>query len=194
MFATLLVIVVAGLAGPLIAAGPRPLIPAVVGEIAAGAVLARTGLGVIDPSTPANAFLYALGFAMLMLVAGSQVQLRAPALASGARSAAIAFAAVVVLAAPAGALIGAVVAPSAPVGLFSVLLAGSSAAVAFPILKERGLLAPRSPSSSPGYRRRSSWCSAPSSTFGRSEGTSEPSFWPRRWLRRRWRSTCWRHE
>ena len=143
MFATLLVIVLAGLAGPLIAAGRRPLVPAVVGEIVAGAVLGRTGLDAIDPSTPANGFLYALGFAMLMLVAGSQVQLRGPALASGARSAAVAFAVVVVLAAPAGALIGAAVAPSAPLALFPVLLAGSSAAVAFPILKERGLLGPQ---------------------------------------------------
>lgn len=50
MFATLLVIVLAGLASPLIAAGTRPLIPSLVGEIAAGAVLGRTGLGVIDPS------------------------------------------------------------------------------------------------------------------------------------------------
>jgi Kef-type K+ transport system membrane component KefB len=143
MFATLLVIVLAGLAGPLIAAGPRPLVPAVVGEIVAGAILGRTGFGVIDPTTPANAFLYTLGFAMLMLVAGSQVQLQGPALASGARSAAVAFAIVAALSIPAGVAIGAVVAPSAPVALFPVLLAGSSAAVAFPILKERGVLGPQ---------------------------------------------------
>jgi Kef-type K+ transport system membrane component KefB len=143
MFATLLVIVLAGLAGPLIAAGPRPLVPSVVGEIVAGALLGRTGFGIIDPATPANSFLYTLGFAMLMLVAGSHVELRGPALASGARSAAIAFGVVVVLALPAGIAIGAAVAPSAPVGLFPVLLAGSSAAVAFPILKERGLLGPQ---------------------------------------------------
>jgi Kef-type K+ transport system membrane component KefB len=142
MFATLLVIVLAGLAGPLIAAGPRPLVPAVVGEIVAGAVLGRTGFGIIDPTTPANGFLYTLGFAMLMLVAGSHVQL-GPALASGARSAAVAFAVVVALALPAGVAIGAALAPSAPVALFPVLLAGSSAAVAFPILKERGLLGPQ---------------------------------------------------
>ncbi|MGZ6266896.1 MAG: cation:proton antiporter, partial [Candidatus Limnocylindrales bacterium] len=143
MFATLLVVVLAGLAGPLVAAGPRPLVPAVVGEIVAGAILGRTGFGVIDPATPANAFLYTLGFAMLMLVAGSHVELEGPSLASGARSAAVAFAVVVALSIPAGVAIGAVVAPSAPVALFPVLLAGSSAAVAFPILKERGLLGPR---------------------------------------------------
>ena len=47
------------------------------------------------------------------------------------------------LALPAGVAIGAALAPSAPVALFPVLLAGSSAAVAFPILKERGLLGPQ---------------------------------------------------
>ena len=143
MFATLLVIVVAGLAGPLIAAGPRPLLPTVVGEILAGAILGRTGFGIIDPTTPANSFLYALGFAMLMLVAGSHVQLRGPALATGARSAAFAFGIVALLAVPAGLAIGALAAPSAPIFLFPVLLAGSSAAVAFPILRERGLLGPQ---------------------------------------------------
>ena len=143
MFATLLVIVLAGLVGPLIAVGPRPLVPTVVGEIVAGAILGRTGFGIIDPATPANSFLYTLGFAMLMLVAGSHVQLRGPALASGARSAAVAFAVVVGLALPVGIAIGMTVAPSAPAALFPVLLAGSSAAVAFPILKERGLLGPQ---------------------------------------------------
>jgi Kef-type K+ transport systems, membrane components len=143
MFATLLVIVLAGLAGPLIAIGPRPLVPTVVGEIVAGAILGRTGFGIIDPATPANSFLYTLGFAMLMLVAGSHVQLRGPALASGARSAAVAFAVVVALALPVGIAIGMTFAPSAPAPLFPVLLAGSSAAVAFPILKERGLLGPQ---------------------------------------------------
>ena len=143
MFATLLVVVLAGLAGPLIAAGPRPLVPTVIGEIVAGAILGRTGFGIIDPATPANSFLYTLGFAMLMLVAGSHVQMRGPALVSGARSAAVAFAVVVALAVPVGIAIGMTVAPSAPVLLFPVLIAGSSAAVAFPILKERGLLGPQ---------------------------------------------------
>jgi Kef-type K+ transport system membrane component KefB len=143
MFATLLVIVLAGLAGPLLSAGPRPLVPAVVGEIVAGVALGRTGLGVIDPTTQANSLLYTLGFAMLMLVAGSNVQLRGPALAAGARSAVIAFVAVAAISLPVGLAIGAAVAPQAPVGLFPVLIAGSSAAVAFPTLKERGLLGPQ---------------------------------------------------
>ncbi len=141
MFESLLVIVLAGLIGPLVAAGPRPLIPAVVGELAAGVILGRTGAGVIVPTTPTNGFLYALGFAMLMLVAGSHVRFEG-GVASGLRSAAIAFAVVVAAALPIGLGIGVVLAPSAPPVLFPILLAGSSAAVAFPILEERGLLGP----------------------------------------------------
>jgi Kef-type K+ transport system membrane component KefB len=143
MYAALLVIVLAGLAGPLSSSGRSPLVPAIVGEIVAGAVLGRTGFAIIDPSTPDNSFLYALGFAMLMLVAGSHVQVRGPAMMSGARPAGVAFAVVALLAVPAGLAIRAWFAPSTPAALFPVLLAGSSAAVAFPILKERGLLGPQ---------------------------------------------------
>src|SRR5450759_2034607 len=90
MFDSLLVIIVAGLVGPLLAAGRRPLIPAVIGELIAGIVLGRSGLGLIDATTPANALLYGLGFAMLMLVAGSHVDLRIPGLRASARAGAIA--------------------------------------------------------------------------------------------------------
>lgn len=141
MFESLLVIILAGLIGPLVAAGHRPVLPAVVGELAAGVILGRTGLGVIDPTTPTNNFLYALGFAMLMLAAGSHVRLEGHA-ASALRSAVVAFVVVVVAAFPVGLGIGVVLAPSAPPALFAILLAGSSAAVAFPILEERGLLGP----------------------------------------------------
>jgi Kef-type K+ transport system membrane component KefB len=141
VFESLLVVVLAGLVGPLIAAGPRPIVPAVVGEIAAGAILGRTGVAIIDPSTPTNAFLYALGFAMLMLVAGSHVRLEGDG-AAGLRAAGFAFAVVALAAIPAGLALTALLAPSAPPMLLPVLLAGSSAAVAFPILEERGLLGP----------------------------------------------------
>ena len=140
MFDSLLIIIVAGLVGPLLAAGRRPLIPAVVGELIAGVCIGRSGLDWIDPTTPANGLLYGLGFAMLMLVAGSHVDLSAPGLRAGVRSGAIAVGVVTILSLPVGLAIGAVLAPNAPLLLFPVLLAGSSAAVAFPILEERGLI------------------------------------------------------
>jgi Kef-type K+ transport system membrane component KefB len=142
MFDSPLVVLVAGLVGPLLAAGRRPLIPAVVGELIAGIALGRSGLGLIDATTPANALLYGLGFAMLMLVAGSHVDLRIPRLRASARAGAIAAVLVALLSLPVGLAIGVAFAPGAPSLLFPVLLAGSSAAVAFPILQERGLIGP----------------------------------------------------
>jgi Kef-type K+ transport system membrane component KefB len=142
MFDSLLVIIVAGLVGPLLAAGRRPLIPAVIGELIAGIGLGRSGLGLIDATTPANALLYGLGFAMLMLVAGSHVDLRAPGLRASAWAGAIAAGLVAFLSLPVGLAIGSALAPGAPALLFPVLLAGSSAAVALPILEERGLIGP----------------------------------------------------
>jgi len=142
MFDSLLIIIVAGLVGPLLAAGRRPLLPAVVGELIAGIIIGRSGLNWLDPATPANALLYGLGFAMLMLVAGSHVDLGAPGLRAGIRSGAIAVGVVAILSVPVGLAIGAVLEPNAPSMLFPVLLAGSSAAVAFPILEERGLIGP----------------------------------------------------
>jgi Kef-type K+ transport system membrane component KefB len=142
MFDSLLVIIVAGLVGPLLAAGQRPLIPAVIGELIAGICLGRSGLDLIDATTPVNSLLFVLGFAMLMLVAGSHVDLRAPGLRASARAGAIAAGLVALLSLPVGLAIGSVLAPGAPTLLFPVLLAGSSAAVAFPILQERGLIGP----------------------------------------------------
>ncbi|HYL41598.1 MAG TPA: cation:proton antiporter, partial [Candidatus Binatus sp.] len=115
----------------------------VVGELVAGAVLGKTGVGIIDPGSSTNSLLYSLGFVMLMLAAGSRLRLSGSVLATGAKSAAIAFAVVALLAVPAGLAISHVLASTAPVGLWPILLAGSSAAVAFPILEERGLLGPR---------------------------------------------------
>ena len=142
MFEPLLVLIVAGLVGPLLASGRRPLIPAVIGELIAGIAIGRSGLGLIDATTPANALIYGLGFAMLMLVAGSHVDLRAPGLRANVRAGVIAAGVVALLSVPVGLVIGAVLEPGAPALLFPVLLAGSSAAVAFPILEERGLLGP----------------------------------------------------
>ncbi len=142
MFDSLLLIIVAGLVGPLLAAGKRPLIPAVIGELIAGICIGRTGLGWLDTTTPANALLYSLGFAMLMLVAGSHVDLGAPGLRAGIRPGVIAFLVVALLSLPIGLAIGAALEPKAPAFLFAVVLAGSSAAVAFPILEERSLIGP----------------------------------------------------
>src|ERR1700724_3292332 len=83
MFVLLTVLMLAGLAGPLLAFGARGLVPVVVGELTAGVVLGRTGFGVIDPGAqPLPAFM-ALGFATLMLTAGARVDIGSPAIRQG---------------------------------------------------------------------------------------------------------------
>ncbi len=72
---TLALIGICGLCGPLLSAGARGAIPAVVGEILAGVVIGHTGLRAVDTSNPTLTFLADIGFAMLMFNAGMNVPL-----------------------------------------------------------------------------------------------------------------------
>jgi Kef-type K+ transport system membrane component KefB len=138
VFAQLTVLVLAGLAGPVLAYTGRGMVPVVLGELLAGIVLGHTGFGAVDPaSQPLPAF-RAIGFAMLMLTAGTHVDIGSPAIHRGLARGALAFAAVVLLAVPAGLLIDRGLDVGHP-ALLVVLVAGSSAAIAFPIIEERGL-------------------------------------------------------
>ncbi len=137
----LALIVAAGLAGPLLAASRRAFVPVVVGEILAGVVLGRSGLGVIDADNATLSFLAEAGFAMLMLTVGMHVPLRDGRLRRGlARGAAAA--AVAGLVAPLGGLVVAQVAGTGHVAVYAVLLASGSAAIVLPTLQERKLEAP----------------------------------------------------
>ena len=132
-FGLLALITTAGLAGPLLAALPRLGLPLVVGEVAAGVVLGRTGLGWIDAGEPTTAFLSEVGFAMLMFVVGTRLPLRDPGLRDSVRPAALAALLTMTLAVPAGFAL-ALVGPDRPLVL-AVVVATSSAAVALPILQ-----------------------------------------------------------
>src|SRR5215469_3414376 len=83
MFAQLALVVAAGLLGPLLAAGRRPLAPVLVGELIAGAIIGRTGFGWIDPAAQPFPTFSALGFGMLMLAAGTEVDITSPGLRRG---------------------------------------------------------------------------------------------------------------
>ncbi|MBV9525223.1 MAG: cation:proton antiporter [Candidatus Dormibacteraeota bacterium] len=137
----LTVLVLAGLAGPLLSFGARGLVPAVIGELIAGFVLGRTGFGVIDPSLQPLPAFSALGFAMLMLSAGTHVDIGSPAIRQGLIRGLLAFVIVALCAVPLGFGIDRALGINHP-ALLAVLIAGSSAAVAFPILAERGLTGP----------------------------------------------------
>lgn len=141
MFTSLALLVAAGLLGPLLAAGRRLRVPVLVGELVAGILLGRTALHLIDPASQPFPVFASLGFAMLMLESGTEIDLGSKLLRDSAVRAGLAFLVTLVAAVPAGLLIGAWVG-SAHVALFVVLLAGSSAAVALPTIREGGLTGP----------------------------------------------------
>src|ERR1700758_4768978 len=100
-FATLVVIVLAGLGGPL-ASLAGGLIPVASGEIAAGVLVGPAVLGAVDPSAATVSFLGEVGFAMLMLTVGMHLPLRDPRIGASLREGTALAAAVAVLAIPAG--------------------------------------------------------------------------------------------
>jgi Kef-type K+ transport system membrane component KefB len=138
-FGILTLIVACGLAGPLLSGASRLAVPVVVGEIAAGVVIGRTGFSEINTSDPTIVFLSDAGFAMLMFVVGTHLPLRDPGLRRALRSAAIATALSFAIAAPAGWALADVTQIKHP-AVFVLLLAASSSAVVMPILQERGLI------------------------------------------------------
>lgn len=138
MFSQLTVLVLAGLAGPLLAFGGRGLVPVVIGELAAGVVLGHTGFGAVDPAAQPLPAFKAIGFAMLMLSAGTHADIGSSAIRQGFVRGLGALAVVAVTAVPAGVLVDHAIGLGHP-ALLAVLITGSSAAVAFPIIAERGL-------------------------------------------------------
>ena len=141
MFAQLTILMLASLMGPLVAFGRRGLVPVVIGELVAGFILGRTGFGVINSTTQPLPVLSALGFAMLMFTAGTHVDVGSPAIRQGFARGVLALAVVAVTAIPIALLLD----HSLAVGhsaLLAVIVTGSSAAIAFPIIEERKLAGP----------------------------------------------------
>jgi len=134
-FETLLVIVLAGLGGPLLGLSGRRFVPVVVGEIVAGVIVGRTGLEAVNPSDPTIAFLGEVGFAMLMLTVGMHLPLRDPRLSASLRGGTALAVIVGLLAVPAGFAVAAI-AGTSHAAIYAVLLASGSAAVLLPALEE----------------------------------------------------------
>jgi Kef-type K+ transport system membrane component KefB len=138
MFGQLALLVTAALLGPLLAAGRRPLVPVLVGELAAGALLGRTGFRLLDPAVQPLPAFYAIGFAMLMLSVGIHVDLSSAQLRESLSRAGLA----VLISLMAGLLLGQVISVALGIDhalLLGILLAGSSAAAIFPCIEERAL-------------------------------------------------------
>jgi Kef-type K+ transport system membrane component KefB len=137
-FGALVLIVLAGLGGPLLGVLTRRFIPVVVGEILAGILVGPAVLGSVHPTNATIATLGEIGFAMLMLTVGMHLPLRDRRLASAARKGGLLAAIVCVLAVPAGVL-AAAIAGSGHAAVYAVVLASGSAAVLLPAVEETGL-------------------------------------------------------
>ena len=137
-FADLALIVACGLVGPLLAGLPRFAPPVVVGEIAAGVVLGRTGVGVIDPSKPTLAFFAEVGFALLMFSVGTALPLRDPGLRSSLGKGVRVLAISAVLALAVGFGLAQITNLHRPL-MIAILAVTSSAALVMPALEEAGL-------------------------------------------------------
>ncbi|HTC85389.1 MAG TPA: cation:proton antiporter, partial [Candidatus Acidoferrum sp.] len=141
MYSTLIVLVIAGLLGPLLSYSRRPLVPVVLGELLGGILLGRTGLGWIDPTAGAMPAFYSLGFGLLMVTAGQHVDVDSPGFRTGLKTAMRVLLVVALTALPIGAAI-ATLEGSVSIALITILLIGSSAAIVMPIVDEQRLSGP----------------------------------------------------
>ncbi len=140
-FGTLVVILLAGLGGPLLGVAGRRFVPVVIGEILAGILVGPSVLGAVDPTNGIVLFLGDIGFAMLMLTVGMHLPLRDRRLTAALRGGSLLAAIVCVLAVPGG-LLAASIAGTGHAAIYAVLLASGSAAVLLPALQETGIAGP----------------------------------------------------
>ena len=140
-FGTLALLVVVGLAGPLLARVPRLGIPVVIGELVAGIVIGRTGFDLIDPADPTFELLANIGFALVMFVVGTHVPVRDATLRTAIPKALLRAALVGAVAAVLGVALARAFGTGHPL-LYAVLMASSSAALALPVIDSLGLSGP----------------------------------------------------
>jgi len=137
-FSTLALVAVVGLAGPLLASVPRLRIPVVIGELALGLLIGRTGFGLVDPGDKTFSLLADIGFALVMFVVGTHVPIRDVTLRASIPKAALR--AVLVGVVATGFAVGlATVFHTGHAAVYAVLMASSSAALALPVIQSLGL-------------------------------------------------------
>ncbi|KJL35898.1 cation:proton antiporter [Microbacterium azadirachtae] len=133
-FATLALLVLVGLAGPVLSARRAWRIPVIAGELGAGLAIGSTEFGWVDAAEPTFTLLAQLGFGLIMLVIGSHIPIRDTAVRAavgrGAAGAAIVAAVAVALGVGTALLFG-----TSHGAVYSVLIASSSAALVLPMLR-----------------------------------------------------------
>ncbi|WP_407666405.1 cation:proton antiporter [Mycobacterium pinniadriaticum] len=127
--------------GPLLASVPRLRIPVVIGELAVGLLIGRTGFGIVDAADPTFSLLADIGFALVMFVVGTHVPIRDVTLRSSIPGAALR--AVLVGAVATGFAIGlATVFHTGHAAVYAVLMFSSSAALVLPVIQSLGIDGP----------------------------------------------------
>jgi Kef-type K+ transport system membrane component KefB len=132
-FATLALISAVAVLGPMLALPRRWYLPVMLGELVAGVLLGRTGVGVLHPDDITFSFLANVGFALIMFVAGTHVPIRDPRLHGALRTGLARVGGVAILAVLLAWLIAGIF-HTKHTALYAVLLASSSAAVVLPIV------------------------------------------------------------
>jgi len=132
-FATLALVVAAGLLGPLLATPKGWRVPMLLGEIGAGVVLGKTGINRLHATEPTFAFLADIGFALVMFVAGTHVPMRDARLKQSLRRGVTRACLVGAIAVPVGWAFSQAFGTGHP-ALYAVLLASSSAALILPLV------------------------------------------------------------
>jgi Kef-type K+ transport system membrane component KefB len=140
-FATLALIALIGLLGPLLALPRGWHLPVVLGEMVAGLVLGNTGAQVLHADDSTFTFLADVGFALVMFVAGSHVPVRDPNLRVGLRLGALRAVAVGVVATGLAVAVAAAF-HTGHAALYAVLMASSSAALVLPVIESLRLGGP----------------------------------------------------
>lgn len=137
-FSLLALVVLVGMLGPVLAARAGWRIPVVIGELIGGVLIGASGFGLVDPHNDEFTLLAGVGFGLTMVVVGSQVPVRDPAV-RGALGRGLGGTVLVGLAAAVVAVAVAAVVGTGHALLYGVLIASSSAALVLPMLQSVGL-------------------------------------------------------
>ena len=129
------------LVGPLLSAVRVTRIPVVVGELAVGTVIGTTGFGWAHPDDPVFSFLAQAGFALVMMVAGSQVPVRDARLRGALAKGGLIALGTGIVSVPVGLALSHL-AHTGHAGVYAVVLASSSAALVMPVVAADRLAGP----------------------------------------------------
>jgi Kef-type K+ transport system membrane component KefB len=140
-FATLALVAVIGILGPLLALPQQWHLPVVLGELIAGIAFGATGLNRLHAQDPTFTLLADIGFALVMFVAGSHVPVRDASMRTALRTGLLRAVGIGVVSVPLALLISHAFG-TGHTALYAVLMSSSSAALILPIVDSLGLGGP----------------------------------------------------